>query len=94
MSSNLAIRCQCGCVVGKATGLSPNAGSRVVCYCDDCQAFVDQLGQREVVLDSNGGTEIFQMSPAALTVSRGLDVFRLTQDRYWYTDCEDPRDAA
>ena len=92
MSSNLAIRCQCGCVVGKATGLSPNAGSRVVCYCDDCQAFVDQLGQREVVLDSNGGTEIFQMSPAALTVSRGLDrlaCLRLTPKGplRWYTDC-------
>ena len=92
MSANLAIRCQCGCVVGRATDLSPNAGRRVVCYCDDCQAFADQLGQREAVLDSNGGTEIFQMSPAALTVSRGLDrlaCLKLTPrgPLRWYTDC-------
>jgi len=92
LDSTLAIRCQCGYVVGTATGLSPGAGTRVVCYCDDCQAFADQLGQGEVVLDRNGGTEIFQMSPAALTVSRGLDrlvCLKLTRKGplRWYTDC-------
>ena len=36
----------------------------MVCYCDDCQAFLHYLGRADL-LDALGGTDIVQMAPAA-----------------------------
>ena len=46
--------------------------SRVVCYCDDCQAFLHHLGRADL-LDARGGAEIIQVSPAALELDRGTE---------------------
>jgi len=62
-------------VRGVATELSPSAGFRLVCYCKDCQAFAHFL-QRTDVLDEAGGTDIFQMPPARVTFTAGVDVLR------------------
>jgi len=88
---NLAIRCRCGHLRGTVANVSPAAGIRVVCYCDDCQAFAERLGRNDV-LDAHGGTDIFQLSPAHVTISEGRDrlaCLRLTArgPLRWYAAC-------
>jgi hypothetical protein len=92
MASDLSIQCNCGSFRGIARGVSRKVGIRVVCYCDDCQHFAHYLGARDTTLDSHGGTDIFQMSPAAFNITQGLDklaCLRLTPKGplRWYTNC-------
>jgi hypothetical protein len=70
---------------------SPHTVSRVVCYCDDCQAFLHQLGRADL-LDAHGGTDVVQVPPASLTFDRGaqnIAGLRLTpRGLYrWYARC-------
>lgn len=62
--------CRCGQVTGRAEGVSPSNTNRAVCYCVDCQAFAHELGRAEL-LDAQGGSDIIQLAPAALTIERG-----------------------
>ena len=94
MAIAAALRCQCGALEGTARGLSPETTLRVVCYCDDCQAFAHHLGCHERVLDASGGTEILQMSPARIHIDRGtLAALALTprgMTRWYSACCRDP----
>lgn len=88
-ASNIPLRCACGAVRG-VIDLSRDSMQRVVCYCDDCQAFARWLG-RDVV-DDRGGTDIVQVAPASLRITDGVDRLRsmkLTPKGLlrWYTDC-------
>ena len=47
MARDVQVRCRCGEVVGLVTNASPQKVNRVVCYCDDCQAFAHQLGRAD-----------------------------------------------
>lgn len=92
MTTDLRIRCQCGRFGGIAKEISPSVGNRVVCYCDHCQAFAHALDAAATTLDEHGGTDIFQMSPARLSFTRGLDqlaCLRLTAHGpyRWYAAC-------
>jgi hypothetical protein len=70
MGGQIELRCRCGEVRGTVTDLSPRTVNRVVCYCDDCQAFAHQLGRVDL-LDAKGGSDIVQMAPAALSFTQG-----------------------
>ena len=88
---DLPLRCRCGHVRGVARDLSRSTGNRVICYCDDCQAFARFL-ERTDVMDSAGGTDVFQMAPARIQVTEGTDALRCLRlsDKglyRWYTDC-------
>lgn len=88
----LSLRCSCGTVRGRAHGLSPETGQRVICYCEDCQTFARFLGRADEILDPNGGTDIFQTSPARLELTSGterLACVRVTPrgPLRWYADC-------
>ena len=92
MSINLPLRCSCGTVQGVVSGVSAKVGTRVVCYCDDCQAFAHYLGRPESVLDEHGGTSVFQVSPARMAFNTGaehLACVDLTGKGVirWYTNC-------
>lgn len=92
MSGDLQIRCTCGAVQGVARDVSRREANRVVCYCDDCQAFAHFLGRAGEILDAHGGTEVVQMSPARLEIDAGteqLRCMRLTPKGTcrWYTAC-------
>ena len=92
MSTSLQIRCDCGKLEGELADVSPQAGNRAVCYCDDCQAFQHHLGKAETVLDENGGTDVFQTSPARLRFTTGkehLACLRLKPKGTlrWYASC-------
>ena len=95
MSTQAELRCQCGEVMGVVSNASPRAVNRVVCYCDDCQAFAYQLGRADL-LNAQGGSDIVQVAPASLTFVKGQDRIagvRLTSKglfRYYTTCCNTP----
>jgi hypothetical protein len=90
MDKELQLRCRCGRVRGLAQ-ISSETGTHLVCYCDDCQAFVHHLDRTDV-LDAHGGTTVFQMAPSRLRITEGADALRCLRLSpkgmfRWYTDC-------
>lgn len=91
MSKNATLSCRCGEVRGLVASVSPHTVNRVVCYCDDCQAFLHHLGRAEL-LDAHGGTDIIQIAPASLSFVQGekrIVGLRLGPKGLsrWYTSC-------
>ena len=91
MDRQVELRCRCGGVRAVLTGVSRQTVNRVVCYCDDCQAFAHQLGRADL-LNANGGSDIVQVAPSALTFVQGQDRIagvRLTPKGLyrWYASC-------
>ena len=70
MGEQIELGCRCGEVRGMATNLSPRSVNRIVCYCDDCQAFAHQIGRADL-LDPQGGSDIVQLAPAAVSFTQG-----------------------
>lgn len=92
MTTNIALKCHCGALKGVARDVSPATGIRLVCMCKDCQAFARYLEREDDILDPSGGTDIFQMTPAQLTITEGaenLGCVRLTEKGLlrWYARC-------
>jgi hypothetical protein len=90
MPFNLPLRCRCGHLRGVAHAVSPSAGFRFACSCKDCQAFARFL-ERSDVLDAAGGTDIFQMPAARVTLTAGVDALRCVSFSgkvlRWYAEC-------
>lgn len=91
MTVDIPLRCRCGALRGVATAVSPTSGSRVICYCDDCQAFARRLGQ-EGIVDAKGGTDLFQMTPSQLRIAEGAEQIRCLRLSpkgllRWYAGC-------
>jgi hypothetical protein len=91
MGEQIELRCRCGEVRGMATNLSPRTSNRVVCYCDDCQAFAHQIGRADL-LDPQGGSDIVQLAPAAVSFTQGqhrIVGLRLKPNGLyrWYASC-------
>lgn len=89
---DVTLKCRCGAVQGVARNVSADTGTRIVCYCDDCQAFARYLDQEDTVLDEYGGTDIFQITPAQVEITQGAELIRcmrLTEKGLfrWYTAC-------
>ena len=81
-------RCTCGAVAAR---VAPVKGTRCICYCRDCQAFLAHLGRHEVA-DEAGGTDLFQTMPHQVTFTKGaenLAALRLSDKGplRWYTTC-------
>jgi hypothetical protein len=65
--------------------------NRIVCYCDDCQAYLHHLGRTDL-LDAQGGTDIVQVAPSSLSFQHGADRIvgvRLSPKGLyrWYASC-------
>jgi hypothetical protein len=91
MAKEIELRCRCGEVAAMVTNASPQKVNRVICYCDDCQAFLHRLGRADL-LNAQGGTDIVQVAPASLTFTRGQNRIagvRLTPKGLfrWHTTC-------
>jgi hypothetical protein len=91
LSTQAELHCRCGEVRGLVTNASARTVNRVVCYCDDCQAFAHQLGRADL-LDAHGGTDIVQVAPASLKLVQGqhrIVGLRLTPNGLfrWYASC-------
>ena len=77
---------------GTAHNITPETGNRVVCMCDDCQAYARYLGGAQSVLDEHGGTDIFQATPSQIVLAEGtehLRCLRLSSKGLlrWYAGC-------
>jgi len=88
---DLTIRCACGDLSLTAAAVHPAVANRVACYCDGCQAFARRMGHPEI-LDADGGTERFQISPASLSITRGREHLACMQQTArgafrWYARC-------
>lgn len=73
------------------TDTSATTVTRLVCYCDDCQAFLHHLGRADL-LDAHGGTDIVQVAPSSLAFHRGAEYIvglRLSPKGLyrWYASC-------
>lgn len=84
------IQCRCGRLKGSVTDV--NTANRLVCYCEDCQAFAHFLGRSREILDSHGGTDIVQMLPKNVSFTQGTEVLACMRLREtgllrWYTNC-------
>ena len=94
-AADIPLRCACGKLRGTARAVSPSAGTRLVCYCDDCQAFARFLG-RPGITNESGGTDIFQMAPSRVRITAGADelrCLRLSQKgmhRWYCGGCKTP----
>jgi hypothetical protein len=72
MAVTVELHCRCGEVAGRVDNAARDTTNRMVCYCDDCQAFAHYLGRADL-LDANGGSDIVQVAPASLRYVRGTD---------------------
>ncbi len=84
------IGCRCGTLAG--TLVTSAWTNRLVCYCDDCQAFARHLDQEDEVLDFRGGSDIVQTAPGYLSFTQGQDqlaCLRLSPKGLlrWYATC-------
>jgi hypothetical protein len=70
--TDVDVHCRCGILRGKLLGVSAETGSRMLCYCRDCQAFARFLGTPGM-LDAQGGSEVFQTTQAQLRLASGQD---------------------
>lgn len=91
MQTQVPLRCRCGQVRGTATEVSPSSGNRLVCYCDDCQAFARFL-ERDDITDAAGGTDIYQMAASRMKITAGAEALRCVRLSprgliRWYTEC-------
>lgn len=91
MNPTVDVRCRCGAVEGRLENAGRETVNRVVCYCDDCQAYAHHLGRADL-LDAHGGSDIVQVAPASLAYTRGTD--RIAGVRLgpkglyrWYASC-------
>ena len=90
--ANIKLACSCGKVQGFMSHGASKSGTRVVCYCADCQAFAQRLGRQGDILDEQGGTDIFQILPSQIQITQGLELLnclRLSSKGVyrWYTSC-------
>lgn len=88
---NIPLKCECSEVEGVIT-MKPGDGNNIVCYCDDCQAFAQFLGNVDKILTPNCGSELFQITPNKLKITKGKDqlaAMKLSPKgmNRWYTKC-------
>lgn len=88
MTNQATWTCACGAVEAQ---LTPVEGTRCICYCASCQAFLRRLDKYDLA-DAHGGTDLFQTTPDKITFSKGLEnltAMRITDKGpiRWSTTC-------
>ena len=90
--TSVSLKCNCGQVQGTAHNINAKEGTRVICCCDDCQAFAKHLNAEDMTLDQFGGTEVFQSMPAQMSIEQGQEHLRCLRHTKkgilrWYASC-------
>lgn len=91
MNKTVNLKCLCGTVEGKVS-VVPGSFFHVECLCSDCQQFANHLGISDKILNSYGGTELFQTYPAHMQINSGQDEISCVQLQEkglyrWHTAC-------
>lgn len=89
---DIKLKCTCGKVEGVACDITPSNGNRVVCCCDDCQAFSGFLQRNNDILDEFGGTDIYQTSQSQIKITSGNEHLACVKIKpkgliRWYARC-------
>lgn len=92
MQSKLTVSCECAKVVASVVIEEHPKPTRLRCYCVDCQTYAHHLNAADSLLDTNGGTDILQLSPATFSIQYGTEYLgnlNLTPDGIyrWYSTC-------
>lgn len=92
MPNQFNFSCQCRSLTGTVELPPLQKLTRLVCYCEDCQAYARHLKPSEPVLGPHGGTDIVQVSPAHFHIKRGmkhLSNLSLSETGIyrWHTSC-------
>lgn len=74
----MRIQCECGAFQAELTVFPQGSPGRMMCYCDDCQAYLKYLNRADL-LDPSGGTEVLPFYPADVKIVSGVDQLRGTQ---------------
>ena len=72
------VQCECGNFRAKLQAFPRHTPGRLVCYCDDCQAYLRHLGRTDL-LDENGGTEVVPAYPADVQILSGPEHLKCTR---------------
>jgi hypothetical protein len=85
------IQCECGKFRAQLEKFPRNTPGRLVCYCDDCQTFLEYLNRADL-LDTAGGTEVIPVYPAEMKILEGREVLKCVRlspkGLYrWFTGC-------
>lgn len=89
------ISCDCGQFKAQLPVFPKNTPGRLMCYCDDCQQYLQKL-ERTDLLDDYGGTEVIPVYPDDIQFLQGADKLqcnRLTErgnNRWSATCCNSP----
>ncbi|MFL5814082.1 MAG: DUF6151 family protein [Bdellovibrionia bacterium] len=87
----IPLKCKCGLLRGQVE-FSRSMNKRIVCLCNDCQAYAHYLDRVDQMLDANGGTDIIPVHPAKIRLTHGVEnlaCVRLSDDGVyrWYAGC-------
>lgn len=87
----MKISCDCGSFTAELTHVPGHTPGRLVCYCRDCQSYLERLGRGDL-LDPYGGTEVIPAYPSEVRFTSGTNQLvcnRLTADGLyrWSTRC-------
>jgi hypothetical protein len=85
----LNLQCACGNIAWDLIERAPRTGVRYICHCDDCQAFACFTGSEAKILDSNGGTDAYQLPSSQIELHKGVEhlaCVKMTSGRLlrWY----------
>ncbi|WP_101068513.1 DUF6151 family protein [Roseovarius salinarum] len=94
MSGRLPLECRCGAFRLEVSVPGPAAGTRVACYCRDCQTAARHFGAPGALLGPASGTDIWQTTPDRIAIAAGaerLAILRLTPGGLfrWCASCCD-----
>lgn len=67
----MKIQCDCGKFKAELENFSSSPG-RLVCYCEDCQRYLDKIDRKDV-LDPYGGTQVIPVYPNDFKIIEGED---------------------
>lgn len=92
MPNTFNFSCQCRSLKGTVELSDLRNLTRLVCYCEDCQAYARHLDPSEPVLGPHGGTDLVQVSPAHFRIKRGMEKLgnlRLSESGIyrWHATC-------
>lgn len=74
----MEIQCECGTFRARLKAFPKDTPGRLVCFCDDCQRYLNHLGRSDL-LDENGGTEVIPAYPADVEFTQGAEHLKCTR---------------
>lgn len=68
----MRIQCDCGAFQAELTHFPSHSPGRLMCYCADCQSFLEKIDRKDL-LDAYGGTEVIPVYPNEIRILKGED---------------------